>query len=343
MERGDAHLAQGGAVIADQPAGGRIAVQDPVGGRVQDQHRLGRGLEDASKIGGCRWQMPYFQAGLERWAWFEFQRPAHRHTKFRNLRKVVIGCARFCSRIWDCGRSSSHLRESGTDFALSWESPAVRDHNADRWPAQSGRRSMSTFDNPFDPKGALKSSGCSCGQHISQAEHERDAVRQLQCEPIEAPRSADDRYEGVVASAVMRAMFPKDAARRAFLKSVGASTALAAISQFFPLSTATEVFGAGRAAREERSQGRLHSDYLRDADHHGEADGLLREARAQCRRDQDRRLGGGPRQDHQQGIRRGAHAVADADRHHHGRRLKSDSLHDAGGGKHQRPGDHACR
>ena len=104
---------------------------------------------------------------------------------------------------------------------------------------------MSTFDNPFDPKGALKSSGCSCGQHISQSEHERDAVRQLQCEPIEAPRSADDRYQGVVASAVMRAMFPKDAARRAFLKSVGASTALAAISQFFPLSTATEVFGQG--------------------------------------------------------------------------------------------------
>jgi nitrate/nitrite transport system substrate-binding protein len=40
----------------------------------------------------------------------------------------------------------------------------------------------------------------------------------------------------------MRAMFPKDAARREFLKAVGASTAMAAISQFFPLGTATEVF-----------------------------------------------------------------------------------------------------
>ena len=66
----------------------------------------------------------------------------------------------------------------------------------------------------------------------------------MQCEPIETA-SEDKRYEGVVASAVMRAMFPKDAARRAFLKSVGASTALAAISQFFPLGTATEVFGQG--------------------------------------------------------------------------------------------------
>ena len=34
-------------------------------------------------------------------------------------------------------------------------------------------------------------------------------------------------------------------ARRAFLKSVGASTALAALSQFFPLKTATEVFAQG--------------------------------------------------------------------------------------------------
>ena len=92
---------------------------------------------------------------------------------------------------------------------------------------------MSTFDNPFDPARALNSSGCSCGQHASQMEHDYHAHRQLQVQ--QATESEDKRYEGVVASAVVRAMFPKDAARRAFLKSVGASTALAALSQFFPL------------------------------------------------------------------------------------------------------------
>ena len=102
---------------------------------------------------------------------------------------------------------------------------------------------MSTFDNPFDPDRRLRAGGCSCGQHVSEAEHEHAALA-LRCEP--AP-SEDKRYEGVVASAVMRAMFPQDAARRAFLKSVGASTALAAISQFFPLKTATEVFAQGGA------------------------------------------------------------------------------------------------
>src|SRR4029079_11664376 len=97
---------------------------------------------------------------------------------------------------------------------------------------------MSTFDNPFDPDRRLRAGGCHCGQHASAAEHEHAALA-LRCEPAE---SEDKRYEGVVASAVMRAMFPKDAARRAFLKSVGASTALAAVSQFFPIKTATEVF-----------------------------------------------------------------------------------------------------
>ena len=108
---------------------------------------------------------------------------------------------------------------------------------------------MSTFDNPFDPKHGLNRSGCSCGRHVSQIEHERDAVPALQCTPVE---SEDKRYQAVVASAVMRAVFPQDAARRAFLKSVGATTALAAISQFFPLGTATEVFAQGAGALEKK-------------------------------------------------------------------------------------------
>ena len=99
---------------------------------------------------------------------------------------------------------------------------------------------MSTFDNPFDSSRPLRSANCACGRHATDAEHAREA--QLQCAPVE---SGDKRYENVVASAVLRAMFPKDAGRRALLKSIGASTALAAVSQFFPLKTATELFAAG--------------------------------------------------------------------------------------------------
>jgi nitrate/nitrite transport system substrate-binding protein len=100
-------------------------------------------------------------------------------------------------------------------------------------------RAMSTFDNPFDPNRRL-AVGCVCGRHASPAEHERDG--QLQCAPV---GSEDKHMEGVVASAVMRALFPQDVGRRAFLTSVGASTALAALSQFFPLKTATEIFAQG--------------------------------------------------------------------------------------------------
>jgi len=102
---------------------------------------------------------------------------------------------------------------------------------------------MSTFDNPFDSEVRL-SSGCVCGRHLSQAEHEHHQAEQARLQCV-AGESTEQRYEGVVASAVMRAIFPRNAARRAFLKSVGASTALAALSQLFPLRTATEVFAEG--------------------------------------------------------------------------------------------------
>jgi len=99
---------------------------------------------------------------------------------------------------------------------------------------------MSTFDDPFNPSGPLDGGGCSCGRHATQIEHARET--QLQCV---AADSEEKRYEHVIASTVMRALFPKDVGRRAFLQSLGASTALAALSQIFPLKTATEVFAAG--------------------------------------------------------------------------------------------------
>jgi len=87
---------------------------------------------------------------------------------------------------------------------------------------------MSAFDDPFDPHTELKR-GCACGRHASQAEHDRDA---------EALQSR------VVEGAVMRALFPNDVKRRRFLQAVGRGTAIAAISQLFPLGLAKEAFAA---------------------------------------------------------------------------------------------------
>jgi nitrate/nitrite transport system substrate-binding protein len=90
---------------------------------------------------------------------------------------------------------------------------------------------MATFDNPFDPNRRL---GCACGRHASDADHAAEASRLALDE--------DFRLTRVIESAVMRAVFPGDATRRALLRAVGASTALAAVSAFLPLPTITDAF-----------------------------------------------------------------------------------------------------
>ncbi|MGF1648896.1 MAG: CmpA/NrtA family ABC transporter substrate-binding protein [Hyphomicrobiaceae bacterium] len=88
---------------------------------------------------------------------------------------------------------------------------------------------MMSFDDPFDHTHELHRGGCSCGKHASAAEHDA------------AARAGEEALlKRVVESAVVRAMFPVDRERRAFLSAVGAGTAAAAISQFFPIGTATE-------------------------------------------------------------------------------------------------------
>ena len=68
---------------------------------------------------------------------------------------------------------------------------------------------MALLDNPFDAARRLSRGGCSCGEHASQAEHDAGAP------------TGDAAVERVVEGAVMRALFPHDAQRRAFLGSVG--------------------------------------------------------------------------------------------------------------------------
>jgi nitrate/nitrite transport system substrate-binding protein len=108
---------------------------------------------------------------------------------------------------------------------------------------------MGTFDNLFDPDRRLRGARCPCGLHASWIEHDEAQEHRLQCV---ATAPEQECYRSVVASAAMRAIFPKDAARRAFLKSVGASAALAALAQFFPLETATELFAQGTGTPEKK-------------------------------------------------------------------------------------------
>jgi len=100
-----------------------------------------------------------------------------------------------------------------------------RRHRRDR----KGSRPMS-LQNSSPANLAPSSSSCGCGQHCSEADRD------------EAPKGEEQRLTRVVELAVVRAIFPHDPTRRAFLRKVGTGTALAAISQFFPLNSASEVF-----------------------------------------------------------------------------------------------------
>jgi nitrate/nitrite transport system substrate-binding protein len=87
-----------------------------------------------------------------------------------------------------------------------------------------------SLENPFDPNVTLHS-GCNCGRHASQSEHDS-------AQAVESAALQERAIEG----AVMRALFPQDQLRRAFLRQVGAGTALAAIASFFPLAAVKEAF-----------------------------------------------------------------------------------------------------
>ena len=110
---------------------------------------------------------------------------------------------------------------------------------------------MSIYDRPFDPDRPLERAGCVCGRHRSSAEHDYEASRTMMCEPVAAVRRENLRGRRCQ-SAVMRKIFPKDAARRAFLKSVGASTALAALSPVLPAEDRDRSFRAEAAPIEKK-------------------------------------------------------------------------------------------
>jgi nitrate/nitrite transport system substrate-binding protein len=97
------------------------------------------------------------------------------------------------------------------------------------------------LNDAFDPD-AKPGSGCGCGRHATAEQHASDPA--LSAENVASSPREDSEALAMraVENAVMRALFPADATRRRFLRAVGSSTALAAVSTLFPLAAAKEVF-----------------------------------------------------------------------------------------------------
>lgn len=93
---------------------------------------------------------------------------------------------------------------------------------------------MALFKDALDATRRLVR-GCACGRHDSEAAHNQA----MRAEAVAAP-SEEATYRRVVENALMRAVFPQDEASRLFIKTLGASTAAAAIASVFPIGLATE-------------------------------------------------------------------------------------------------------
>jgi nitrate/nitrite transport system substrate-binding protein len=90
---------------------------------------------------------------------------------------------------------------------------------------------------PFDADATLDP--CSCGHHASQEAHDR---------AFNEEQTARDFVE----AAAVRALFPREASRRAFIRAVGQSAAFAAVSSVLPIAAMQEAFAEDKSGNLER-------------------------------------------------------------------------------------------
>jgi nitrate/nitrite transport system substrate-binding protein len=86
---------------------------------------------------------------------------------------------------------------------------------------------MNSF-RPFDPNRPLFSHGCSCGEHTSEEDHRAALSNKIDAEKL----SAD-----FLEASLVKALFPQENRRRAFLKAVGAAGAMSALAGFLPIDS----------------------------------------------------------------------------------------------------------
>ena len=107
--------------------------------------------------------------------------------------------------------------------ALGTHSAMFIHNNATTAAKPNEETEMSDSTTLYDANADL-SAPCSCGKHHSK--HEHDAQPAVTAETL---------AHQTVESAMVRALFPDDRARRGFLKAVGANTAMSAIASVLPI------------------------------------------------------------------------------------------------------------
>lgn len=91
---------------------------------------------------------------------------------------------------------------------------------------------------PFDDKPIQF--GCSCGKHNSQSECNQSLLLDERFAHVQNDSRSEHTTTDMIEAVAVKALFPHEPTRRAFLKSVGKGTALAAIASVLPLSSLQE-------------------------------------------------------------------------------------------------------
>ena len=99
---------------------------------------------------------------------------------------------------------------------------------------------------PFDSDSQLNFGSCTCGKHQSQSEcnasFNQDQIGQVSnLQKSYGEQSTTEQLSHDLVEAVaVKALFPHEPTRRAFLKSVGTGTAMAAIASVLPIASLQE-------------------------------------------------------------------------------------------------------
>jgi nitrate/nitrite transport system substrate-binding protein len=96
------------------------------------------------------------------------------------------------------------------------------------------------FHDPYDPDRPLLTR-CACGEDHAPTDHQ----------DVRNPTSVEEFFPAFIEASVVKALFPHEPLRRAFLKAVGRDAAIAAIASVVPLASLQALAQGGRIERKD--------------------------------------------------------------------------------------------
>ncbi|MFW2176375.1 MULTISPECIES: CmpA/NrtA family ABC transporter substrate-binding protein [unclassified Moraxella] len=105
---------------------------------------------------------------------------------------------------------------------------------------------------PFDANKPLHL-GCQCGKHANQAECDHASIEITKFANVRTDSQSEQTTTDMIEAVAVKALFPHEPTRRAFLKSVGTGTAMTAIASLIPLASLQEAAALDKLNPEKKT------------------------------------------------------------------------------------------